>query len=109
MASYKNIFFIDVEHDYLSHRAVQNKQVCGIVCNYKQIYSEYEGFHALFPYNIKNTRIIIREMRPLPLKFLNYIFWNANNRVFYCKYTFDPGIQVWLGDVEEALTTRIDS
>ena len=40
---------------------------------------------------------------------MNYIFLNANNGVFYRKYPFDPGIQVWLGDVVEALATKIAS
>ena len=38
---------------------------------------------------------------------MNYIFLNENNGVFYRKYPFDPGIQVWLVDVEEALATQI--
>ena len=45
----------------------QDKQVCGIVYDYKQIYSNYEGFYALCPSNLKNTWMIVQEMRPLPL------------------------------------------
>ena len=63
-----------------------------------------------FPHqSIKNTRIIVREMKPLPIYCLNYIFLNANNGIFYRKSPFDPGIQVWLGDVEDALATKIAS
>ena len=67
MVSYKTILCIDVEHDSSACRDVQNEKVCGIVCDYKQIYRDYEGYYELFLSNLKNTRIIVREMRPLPL------------------------------------------
>ena len=52
MESQKPIFFIDIEHDTSARGAVQNEQVCRIFCNYKQIYSDYEGCYALFPSNL---------------------------------------------------------
>ena len=33
--------------------------------------------------------------------------FNANNGFCYRKFPFDPGIQVWLVGVKEALTTQI--
>ena len=47
--------------------AVQNEQICGIVCDYKQISSGNEARYALFPSNLQNTRIVVLEMRSLPL------------------------------------------
>ena len=67
MESWKTIFFIDTEHDPSAHEAVQNEQVCGIISDYKQIFSYNESSYALFPSNLKNTPIIVWEMRPLPL------------------------------------------
>ena len=43
----------------------------------------------------------------LHLYFLKYISLNDKNRVFYLKYFFDPGIQVWLVDFKEAPGTQI--
>ena len=37
----ETILVIDIEHDYSARRSVQNEQVCGIVCNYKQLFSNY--------------------------------------------------------------------
>ena len=39
MAQWKTILAIDVEHDSSARGAVQNEQVCGIVCDYKQLSS----------------------------------------------------------------------
>ena len=41
MARWKTILVIDVEHDSFTHRAVPNEQVCGNVCEYKQLSSDY--------------------------------------------------------------------
>ena len=41
------------------------------------------------------------------LKTINYIFLIEKNVVCYRKTLFDPGIQVWLVNVEEALETEI--
>ena len=40
MARWKNILVIDVEHDSSAQGAVQNEQVCGIVCDYTQLPSD---------------------------------------------------------------------
>ena len=40
-------------------------------------------------------------------QFFNYIYFNAKKKVSYWIYPFDPGIQVWLVDVNEALVTEI--
>ena len=61
------MFFIDVEHDSSARGAVQNNKVCGILCDYKQIYSYNEGSYALLLSNIENTRIIVWDIRRLPL------------------------------------------
>ena len=48
-------------------------------------------------------------MRPFPPYCLNYTFLNVNTGFFYRKSPFDPGIQVWLGGLEESLITKIAS
>ena len=35
------ILVIDVEHDSSAHGDVQNEQVCGIFCDYKQLFRDY--------------------------------------------------------------------
>ena len=81
MARWKTILVIDVEHDSSARGAVQNEQVCGIVCNYKQLSNDLWGWYALFPSNLVNIRKIVREMRPLPLYCLNSIILITNNGV----------------------------
>ena len=41
LPSQKTILIIDVEYDFSAREAVQNEQVCGIVFNYKQLFSNY--------------------------------------------------------------------
>ena len=41
MARWKTILVIDVEHDSSACGAVPNEQVCGIVFDYKQLFSDY--------------------------------------------------------------------
>ena len=41
VASKKTILVIDIEHDSSARGAVENEQVCGIVCDYIQLCSDY--------------------------------------------------------------------
>ena len=45
----------------LPHRAVQNKQVCGIVCDYKQIFRDNEPIYALLPSSLKHLHYCLRD------------------------------------------------
>ena len=54
-----HILFIDTENNYSASGSVQNKDIYGIVCDHKQIYSYNEGRYALFLSNLKSTQIIV--------------------------------------------------
>ena len=41
LPSQKTVLVIDVEHDSSACGDVQNEKVCGIVCNYEQLFSNY--------------------------------------------------------------------
>ena len=41
-----------------AREAVQNKQVCGIVCDYKQIFSDNEAIYALLQPNLKSLGLL---------------------------------------------------
>ena len=100
-----------------AHGAVQNNQVCGIVCNYKQIFSINEARYSLFPHHHKTLELLFEKW---DLCLFNFwiIYFNENNVVCYRKSLFDPKIQVWLDiadmasnmlDVEDGLVTQIYS
>ena len=54
--------------------AVQNEQVCGIVCDYKQIFGDKEASYALFPPNFKHSENCLRDEAIASLIFEIYIF-----------------------------------
>ena len=94
---------------------VQNEQVCGIVCDYKQILSDNKTRYALIPQNINTLGLLFERWGRCLFNCL-IIFLNKKNNFCYRKYPLDPGIQVWLDmaytgsnmvDIKEDLLTQI--
>ena len=87
----------------LAHGADQNNQVCGILCDHRQISRKIEAKYTLLSSNKKKLGLLFG--------ILDCYLFNVRmiyiEMICYRKYPFDTGIKVWLVDVKESLATQI--